>query len=1112
MTIRRLLLSLAVFAVSISGFSQIKRPWTGVGTETIQSYTNKNKDLVPLHFQLFKMDALQVAQVQRQASSAVISKQSVQQAVKFDLPLPDGKTLSTAMFEAAVLSEELQQAHPDIKTYQLVDPQTNNTAARLTITPAGVSGIIFTEQGTAYISPVGSLYPDVHMIYYTKDVNAGLPVTCGALSSVASMQPMSALAGDCQRRTYRLAVAATGEYTTWAGGQANALGYITTTVNNISAIYERDVNVRLTLVTNNSILYTDATLDPYNTVASVDASILTANQTALTTNITSANYDVGIVFNNGWNGGRASLGVVCNNSAKGQAGAGLDFGTGANPTPGPQGPIFDQTAAHEIAHQFSATHTHAATNGSCGPPNSSAATAYEPGGGSTIMAYAGVCTGNFYQNYSDLYFHAGNIAQMQSFILGSALCASPVTTGNNAPIISVPAAAYTIPVSTPFTLSSTGTDADGNTLTYTWEQIDGGFTTTVTPQPSNTSGPNFRSYPPAASSSRTFPPLANIVANTLTPYEVLPSVTRTMNFRVTLRDNAPGGSCTAEGNVAVSTNAAAGPFTVTSQASATSLVANGVNTTTITWNVANTNLTPVNCSAVDILFSTDGGITFPYTLVANTANDGTQTITVPNLVTYAGRIKIQARNNIFFNVNAADITITSACAAEGTTFTPGTSVSGTAGSAALDLSLSPLYGSIVAPSGQVVTTDPLSSLAVNNVTPGNCINFNGNPFKYKTFKFTVNVQGTYTINRTSSPNGLIMNLYSSDFNPASPCANFMASNGTYNGSVSIGLGFSATLTPGKYYTLAIGTFDATLPTLPANFTISASGPPGGNMYSGPASPGAGFNYTYVIVNNSTGIIRAIDAGSDLSNSSTYPAGTYTIYGLSYSNSVTPAILNSYVGGAFSTLNNDLLNNPATLCGNLSKNTIAASVNASLPVTLLPLKINKTGISSALLTWGTASEQNNDYFEIQRSADGISFNQVLGKIPGKENSSIQIDYHFPDASPNAGWNHYRIKQVDKDGTSVYSNVVRANFKGKSTAVTAWPNPAAGILHIDYYTETAGKVQWMVMDGKGAVVKQATFTAQSGKNQQVLNVSGLAAGSYLLRTVSGADVLVTKFIKE
>jgi hypothetical protein len=291
-----------------------------------------------------------------------------------------------------------------------------------------------------------------------------------------------------------------------------------------------------------------------------------------------------------------------------------------------------------------------------------------------------------------------------------------------------------------------------------------------------------------------------------------------------------------------------------------------------------------------------------------------------------------------------------------------------------------------------------------------------------------------------------------------------------------------------------------------------SGPPGGNLYSGLANPGAGFNYTYVIVDNATGIIKAIDPSSNLSNSSTYPSGVFTVYGLSYSTSISLATLNAYIGGAFSTLNNDLLYNPASLCGNLSKNTLTATVNAALPVKLLPLKVYKTAGKTALVKWGTATEQNNSYFEVQRSADGRSFSKILGRVNGKGNSSSITDYSFTDDAPGGGWNYYRVKQVDIDGQSSFTNIARVNFADKYSSVVTFPNPVKSTLNIEYYTENAGQVKWIVIDGKGAVVKQAAFAVQSGSNLQQLNVGSLPAGSYLLRTISNNEVLISKFIKE
>lgn len=1096
-----------LISATFSAYSQTNL-WQDVPVENIAAYVNSQKQLLPEKFRVVKLNSALASQLQSKATQE--SLQQFSNTSSFDIPKPDGNSLQTYLFESFILSPELRQIHPQIKTYLLINQESKNISARLTISTQGVSGILFTDNGTAYIYPLGDDYPGLHIVYYIKDLKTISPLQCGVKQDISSMQPSAPTAGDCQRRTYRLAVATTGEYTVWAGSQANALTSLTTTVNDVTAIYERDVTIRFTIVTNNSILFPDATIDPYPTLTSPNGALLTTNHSTIDANIGSPNYDLGIVFNRGWNGGLAGLSVTCNNSFKGRSSAGLDFGIGANPTPGPQGPVFAGTVAHEIAHQFSATHSFAGNNSGCAG-NNTAATAYEPGGGSTIMAYAGICAPNSYQNNSDLYFHAGNIAQIQTYATGvNGACATPVAITNTAPLVTVPATSYTIPISTPFTLNSTGTDANGNILKYTWEQMDAGFVTSSPPLPTNTSGPNFRSYAPSTNSSRTFPRIEDIIANISPAYEVLPSITRTMNFRVTVRDEAIGGGCTAEANVAVNTNSGAGPFVVSSQNTSTNWVANGSNTASITWNVANTNNAPVNCSAVDILFSIDGGLTYPYTLVSNSANDGTETITIPNLVTLSGRIKISARNNIFFDINDADITITSGCAAEGATFAPGNNITGAAGSPTLDLTLNPQYGTILVPSGQIANTDPSSTLSVINITPGSCITF-GNTYFYDTYRFTVNTSGSYTFTLSGgAPSGLIINLYNNSFDPANTCNDFITSNGTYNGtSVSISNNFSASLLPGRFYTLAVGSFSNTTPALPANYTISVTGP--GNIYNNTPNPGAAFNYTFVIVDNATGNIKAIDPSANLSSATTFPVGTYIVYGLSYANSIPLATLNAYIGGAFTTLSNDLLFNPATRCGNLSKNLIIATVTASLPVQFLPLKAYKIN-KEVLLKWGTANEQNSSHFEIERSVDGLNFNKTIGRINAIGFSNTISDYSITDQTPALSRNYYRIKQVDLDGKAEYSNVVSINMSDKFLEIITYPNPASSILSVDYFTDNKSAIRFSIIDAKGALVKEMNISTQTGRNIIRFDISNLSKGIYLLKVANNKETVVSKFIKD
>lgn len=1116
---RGFLLILVSFCCSYAVMAQNKL-WSDVQRESVPSYIESHKNTLPKKFRFVKLNRVQASDLQRQAPMEnVRSKQKIS-PVQFEIPLPDGQRFQYAIAESPIISGELQAQLASVKTYELTDKNNKTSSGRLTITPDGVTGLLFTKKGTVYISPIGKDYPDVHMVYYVKDVKPTNPTICGVketLETVNNNREMGTLAGDCQLRTYRLAVSATGEYTAWAGSQANALAYITTTVNNLNAIYERDATIRFTLVTTTNIIYANAASDPYPTIGFPNGAYLNTNTSFTNANLVggAGAYDVGIVFNDGWDGGLAQLSSVCT-ANKGNAAAGLTFGEGANPAPGPQGPIFDGTVAHEIAHQFSATHSFAATNGASCAGSVTAATAFEPGGGSTIMSYGNVCFPNYYQEVSDLYFHGGNILQIQNFATGAGdVCPAHTSTGNNPPAVSTFAPSFTIPISTPFILSANGNDPDGNTLTYTFDQVNTGFTTSLPPQTTNVNGPNFRSYPPSTDNFRVFPSMADIVAGISPAYEVLPSVGRTMNFQVMVRDNAAGGGCTDEDNMSVITNAGAGPFVVTSQSTPATWTANGTNTQTITWNVANTNAAPINCTDVSILLSIDGGLTYPYTLAATTANDGSEVITVPNLPTSVGRIMVRSVNNIFFNINSAFITIASSCAAEGATVDPETLISEPAGAAALDLVLSPLYGTPVTISGTLQNTDPTTNLLVNNLSAGVC-GILGNTWQYDTYRFTVNVAGNYTFQRSGGTSFLcVFDLFSGEFNPSNPCSNFINSIGTFNGStVNIGANFTASLTPGIYYTMVVGTFNTGSPALPANYTINVTAaPPGGGLYDAAPDPGAGFSYAFVVVENASGDIVAIDPapGPNLSNGTAFPAGDYTIYGLSYSNSVSLATLNGYIGQLFTTLQNDILFNPATLCSNLSKNSVTVNILQSLPVTMLPLKATPAG-NKVVLNWGTAFEQNSSHFEVWRSTDGVNFNHLVGTVQAQGNSNNIVNYSLTDNAPEKGMNYYRVRELDKDERQTLSNIASVNMTQTAKGVIVYPNPATTTLTLEYYTEKIEDIQVKVIDSKGAVVRQLQFNMQAGRNVKSVNVGALAKGVYALQTTGSAGTMVTRFVKE
>ncbi|HET9315633.1 MAG TPA: zinc-dependent metalloprotease family protein, partial [Vicinamibacteria bacterium] len=422
-----------------------------------------------------------------------------------------------------------------------------------------------------------------------------------------------------------------------------ALAAVVVAVNRVNTVYERDLAVHLNLVANNDQIIYTAEPDPYTNNDGV--TMLTQNQTNLTNVIGAANYDVGHVFSTG-GGGVASLGVVCNNGAKARGVTGLGAPTGD--------PFYIDYVAHEMGHQFRGNHSFNGTTSACGGGNRSALTAWEPGSGSTIMAYAGICGAENLQSNSDDLFHVGSLVEIQTFVStgGGSSCPTTAVTGNAAPIVDG-GPDFTIPQTTPFTLTATGSDPNGEPLVYIWEQMNVG--TAAPPNTDNGNRAIFRSFDVSTSPSRTFPKLADVLAGTLSFGEAWPTTDRSLSFRVTARDNHPGAGGTTIDPVVVTVVAGAGPFEVTSPN--TSVTWTGFGTETVTWSVANTQAPPISAANVRISLSTDGGSTFPTVLAASTPNDGSEDVAVPNTPTAQARVKVEAVGNVFFDIGNANFNI-----------------------------------------------------------------------------------------------------------------------------------------------------------------------------------------------------------------------------------------------------------------------------------------------------------------------------------------------------------------------------------------------------------------------------------------------------------------------
>jgi reprolysin-like metallo-peptidase family M12B/HYR domain-containing protein len=555
------------------------------------------------------------------------------------LPMPDRTFARFWIEESPIMEASLAARFPEIKTYQGQGIDDPTATTRFDWTPKGFHAIVLSASGTVYVDPNGS---DTDYISFNKSDfrRSGEKFHCHVEEPDFVMERQTneilpqVVTNAGTLHTYRVAVAATGEYTAFQGGTvAQALAAINTTMNRVNGIYQRELSIRMVLIANETnIIYTNAMTDPYTN--GDPNTMIGENQSNVDTVIGSANYDIGHVFGTD-SGGLASAGVCAGNKARGVTGSGA-----------PVGDAFDvDYVAHEMGHQFGASHTFNGSTDSCGGGNRVSSAAFEPGSGSTIMAYAGICGAEDLQPHSDDYFHVKSLEQIVAFIAGHT-CDVETATGNVAPIVNA-GADFTIPMGTPFMLTGSGVDLNADTLTFDWEEYDLG--TQSPPSTDDGSRPIFRSFNPTASFSRIFPKLSDILNNTSTFGESLPATTRNMTFQLTVRDNRAGGGGVSSDTMQVNVTNSSGPFAVT-QPNGPVVWTTG-STQTVTWNVANSTAAPVSCTNVKISLSTDGGNTFPFVLAASTPNDGSQTITVPNFPSTTARVKVEAVGNIFFDIS-----------------------------------------------------------------------------------------------------------------------------------------------------------------------------------------------------------------------------------------------------------------------------------------------------------------------------------------------------------------------------------------------------------------------------------------------------------------------------
>ncbi|WP_081873936.1 reprolysin-like metallopeptidase [Chryseobacterium sp. JM1] len=597
---------------------------------------------------LYSLDADQL----RTALKNTPERFSRSKGVIISLPTAEGKIEKFQVWESSNMDAELQKKYPDIKSYAGTSVNDPSVYLRFSMSPAGFSSMITRSGISEFIEP----YSEDRAVYAVFDSKAkrgqeNEPFECATKEDLQKTALGLQNGGTNKKlagfNVFRLALSCTGEYAQYhltatntpagatdAQKKAVILAAMNATLTRLNSVFEKDLSVHFNLIANNeAVIFLDPATDPYTSFGTGSA------QTAISARIPATDYDMGHLIDKRNANGVAGLGVICINNQKARGYTSCNF---------PEGDTFDiDYLAHEMGHQMGANHTFSLYLDGSGTSET------EPGSGTTIMAYTGIMGDNDdVQFNSNDYFHAFNVTEIKNTITNAA-CGTNTPFVNPAPVVNA-GLDYTIPKSTPYVLKATTTDVNSASYTYTWEQMDAAGDPETDANSiaylTKPAGPNFRSVIPVSSPVRYLPDFNKVLAGVLTTrWESVSSVARSLNFNVTLRTNNPVDPQTTKDDMIVTVNATAGPFKVTAPTFGQSLASGA--SFNVTWDVAATNAAPINTANVNIKLSTDGGLTFT-TIAANTANDGSEQVTVPAGSSSANAfIMIEAVGNIYYAVS-----------------------------------------------------------------------------------------------------------------------------------------------------------------------------------------------------------------------------------------------------------------------------------------------------------------------------------------------------------------------------------------------------------------------------------------------------------------------------
>ncbi|MEM9548713.1 MAG: reprolysin-like metallopeptidase [Bacteroidota bacterium] len=664
---RHISTTLTIVLISFLGSVNAQSIWTKSSLSSFRDAPEEDKMILPEHYEAYQL-AFDDLKKNLEGTPTEEDKKKGISGTIVSLPMPNGKFESFEVFDAPVMAPKLAAKYPSIKSYKGRSLDTPGMNVRFDTGPYGLHAAIHGTSKVVYIDPYIRGNTNDYLTYDVKDHLSQMDITtpiCGVhdqkIRSFGKHRKVQKRNSEpVPLKVYRFALACTGEWGSIRGSVENALADMNTGLNRINQIFENELAIRLVLIDNNDLLiHLDGPSDPY-LVVNEGLAMLNANTGIVNQRVGLDAYDIGHVYHTSCDvGGVASLGSMCRNGTKAAAvtchySFNLNF-------------MAASVTAHELGHQMTAQHTF---NNCTGDGNETLSNAFEPGSGSTIMSYGGLCGSNNVvgNGQGGDYYHVASLIQIYNHTrdgLAGEGCAEFIETDNVEPTVTIlHENDFYIPEDTYFFLEGKGEDENAeDELTYAWEQMNKGNPLDGLSPLGSPIGdaPHFRSLPPTTSPVRYFPSPDNIIAGNFDRTEVAFKGNRTVNFMLTVRDNNAEAGTAVWDEVQFNVVETPVKFGITSQNS--SEVYEVGDQIDVTWNVAETYNFPVNAKFVDILLFTGNFSNFSLEnttmLAERVANNGSAKVYLPDVTTNNGRIIIRASESIFFSINSTNIRIES---------------------------------------------------------------------------------------------------------------------------------------------------------------------------------------------------------------------------------------------------------------------------------------------------------------------------------------------------------------------------------------------------------------------------------------------------------------------